>query len=459
MYFLSRRLTTTAPKQAPRTLLEGQITASSPAPLRVGLLGCGVVGGATARILVEHADAVAHRAGVPLELARVAVRSTSKRREIELPTEVWTTDVWDVVTDPDIDILVEAIGGIEPALDLIVHALKSGKQVVTANKELLSTLGREVMQVAEESRGSLLFEASVAGGIPIIRPINESLAGDRITRVMGIVNGTTNFILTRMSETGDSFSEALSVAERLGYTELDPSADIEGFDSAAKIAILASLAFDARMVAGDVHREGITHVTSADIKAAHELGYEVKLLAVAERADGEVSARVHPAMLPLTHPLASVRDVFNAVFVEGEEVGELMFLGRGAGGAPTASAVVGDIVEIARNSGVGARSMHSTCFMKSARIRPQDDVQVRYYLVLSVHDQPGVLAEVAGIFAHHGISIASVRQEGAGEEATLALITHRSTERRHQATFRDLEGSDAVKSVGSRLRVEGTEER
>jgi homoserine dehydrogenase len=451
-------MTATSQASSSDSTAPGEMTGPRRLPVRVGLLGCGIVGGATARILLEHADTVTQRAGVPVELARVAVRSTSKRREVELPPGCLTTDAWSVVTDPTVDILVEAIGGIEPALDLIVHALKSGKQVVTANKELLSTLGREVTQVAEDSGADLLFEASVAGGIPIIRPINESLAGDRITRVMGIVNGTTNFILTRMSETGESFSEALSEAERLGYTELDPSADIEGFDSAAKIAILASLAFDARMVAGNVHREGITHVSPEDIKAAHEMGYEVKLLAVAEQLDGEISARVHPAMLPRTHPLASVRDVFNAVFVEGEEAGELMFLGRGAGGAPSASAVLGDIVEIARNLAGGGRSARSKCFTKEARIRPQDDISVRYYVVLSVHDQPGVLAEVAGIFARHGISIASVRQEGSGDEATLALITHRAGEGRHQATFRELETSDAVKSVGSRLRVEGTDE-
>ncbi|MDQ3784471.1 MAG: homoserine dehydrogenase [Actinomycetota bacterium] len=426
--------------------------------IRVGLLGCGVVGGATARILLEHADYVSQKAGVRVDLARIAVRSLSKPREVSLPPETYTTDPWEVVGDPSIDVIVEAMGGIEPALDLILHAIRSGKDVVTANKELLSTLGREVMFAADEAGVDVLFEASVAGGIPIVRPMKESLAGDRVKRVMGIVNGTTNFILTQMSETGSSFSEALGQAEELGYTELDPSADIEGFDAAAKIAILASLAFGARVVAGDVHREGISKVTAADVDAAHQLGYEVKLLAVAEIKDGQVSARVHPAMLPRTHPLASVRDVYNAVFVEGEEVGELMFLGRGAGGPPTASAVVGDIVELARNIKSDSRSPGSAYYQEPAHIRPQDEVDVRYYIVLSVQDQPGVLSSVAGMFAHHGISIASVRQEGFGDQATLVLITHHATEAQHAATFGDLEQLDAVKSVGSRMRVEGTSE-
>lgn len=426
--------------------------------IRVGLLGCGVVGGATARILLEHADSVAQKAGARVDLARIAVRSLSKEREVNLPPETFTTDPWEVVGDPDIEVIVEAMGGIEPALDLILHAIGSGKHVVTANKELLSTLGREVMVAADKAGVDVLFEASVAGGIPIVRPMKESLAGDRVKRVMGIVNGTTNFILTQMSETGASFSEALGHAEGLGYTELDPSADIEGFDAAAKIAILASIAFGARVVAGDVHREGISKVTAADVDAAHQLGYEVKLLAVAEIDDGQVSARVHPAMLPRTHPLASVRDVYNAVFVEGEEVGELMFLGRGAGGPPTASAVVGDIVEVARNIKSDSRSPGSSYYKEPARIKAQDEVDVRYYVVLSVQDQPGVLSSVAGLFADHGISIASVRQEGFGKRATLVLITHHATEAQHAATFGDLERLDAVKRVGSRMRVEGTSE-
>ena len=426
--------------------------------VRIGLLGCGVVGGATARILRDHAADLERRSGATIEIARVAVRSLAKPREVELPPEMWTTDPWEIVSDPGVDVVVEAIGGIEPARDLILAAIKSKKHVVTANKELLSTLGQEIMEAADEAEVDLLFEAAVAGGIPIIRPMKESLAGDRVKRIMGIVNGTTNFILSRMSETGNSFAQALEEAERLGYAELDPSADIEGFDAAAKLAILASIGFNARVVAGDVHREGISRVTQDDIRAAHDLGYEIKLLAVADMHEGQIAARVHPSMVPRTHPLAAVRDVFNAVFVQADEVGELMFFGRGAGGGPTGSAVVGDLVEVARNIVNGARGIGCTCYHDRARIRPQDEARVRYYVVLSVLDQPGVLSAVAGVFGSHGVSIASVRQEGRGDEASLALVTHVAEEGAHQATFSDLERLEAVRAIASKLRVEGTAE-
>jgi homoserine dehydrogenase len=426
--------------------------------VRVGLLGCGTVGEAAARILIANGDEIRRRAGTPVQLARVAVQDTSKARGVDLPAESWTSDAWSVVTDPDIDVVVEAIGGIDPAKALILAAFASGKPVVTANKELLSTHGQEVMDAADQAEVDFIFEASVGGGIPIIRPLKESLAGDRVTRIMGILNGTTNFILTRMSETGGSFEEALAESERLGYTELDPSADIEGYDAAAKLAILSSIAFNARVVAGDVHREGISTVSARDISAAHELGYEIKLLGVAEIQDGAITARVYPAMLPKTHPLAAVRDVFNAVFVEGEESGELMFFGRGAGGGPTGSAVVGDVVEVARNLATGGRAVGCTC-AGYAKLRPQEETPVRYYVVLSVADRPGVLSEVAGVFARHEISIASVRQEGQGDQATLVAITHTASEGQHQATFANLGGLAVVKSVDSTLRVEGTDER
>jgi homoserine dehydrogenase len=428
-------------------------------PVRVGLLGCGIVGGATARILTEQATLLAQRAGVEIELDAVAVRSLSKPREVDLAPDMLTTDPWSVVKSPTVDVVVEAIGGIEPARDLILAAIDAGKHVVTANKELMSTLGNEILGAAERAGVDVLFEASVAGGIPLIRPMKESLAGERVRRVMGIVNGTTNFILTRMSETGEGFGDALAEAQRLGYTELDPSADIEGFDAAAKLAILASIAFNARVVVGDVYREGISRVSPDDLAAAHELGYEVKLLAVAERHNGEISARVHPSMVPRTHPLAAVRDVYNAVFIEGEETGELMFFGRGAGGGPTASAVVGDIVELARNLVLGARSIGCTCFDDRALIRPQELTPVRYYCVLAVADQPGVLSAVASVFAGHHISISSVRQEGTGDEATLVLITHTASDGAHQETFRELEKLESVRRIVSLLQVEGTGEQ
>jgi homoserine dehydrogenase len=391
-------------------------------------------------------------------VARIAVRDASIDRGLDVDRSVWTTDPSEVVNDPSIDIVVEVMGGVEPARTLILEAIANKKHVVTANKELLSTYGSEVMGAAESNGVDLLFEASVGGGIPIIRPIRESLAGDRVTRVMGIVNGTTNFILTRMSEMGVSFEEALAQAIDLGYAEADPTADIDGHDAAAKIAILASLAFDSRVVGSDVPTEGIRNITRADIAAAHQLGYEVKLLAIGELVDGTISARVHPAMIPKTHPLASVRDVFNAVFVQGEQSGDLMFLGRGAGGSPTAAAVVGDVVEIARNASQGARTPAYVGFHEDASIRAQEDVAVRYYIVLSVADQPGVLSEVAGVFAHHGVSIASVRQEGFGSEATLMLITHIATEGQHRATLEDLRGHTGVKAIESTIRVEGTPE-
>ncbi|MEA2485858.1 MAG: homoserine dehydrogenase [Actinomycetota bacterium] len=425
--------------------------------IRIGLLGCGTVGGATARILIEHAGEIARRAGGAVEVTRVAVRDLSKPRPIDLPSEAWTSDALSVVDSSDVDVVVETIGGIEPARELILKAFASKKPVVTANKELLATHGQEVMDAADEAEVDFLFEASVAGGIPIIRPLKESLAGDRVVRIMGILNGTTNFILTRMSEAGVEFTDALAEAARLGYAEEDPSADIDGFDAAAKLAILSSIAFNARVVAGDVQREGISTVSARDITAAHELGYEIKLLGVAESRDGTVSARVYPAMLPKTHPLAAVRDVFNAVFVEGQETGELMFFGRGAGGGPTGSAVVGDIIEIARNLVSGGRAVGCMCD-GPATLRPPGEIPVRYYIVLSVTDRPGVLSEVAGVFARHDVSIASVRQEGTADAATLVAITHTASEGQHQATFTELADLEAVKSVDSTLRVEGTGE-
>jgi homoserine dehydrogenase len=426
--------------------------------VRIGLLGCGVVGSATARILLDHAPDLEQRTGARLEIARVAVRDAHKERSLDLPTDVWTSDPFDVVRDPSIDVVVEVMGGMEPARSLILEAAGRGKQIVSANKDLLSSSGQEVMSAAERAGVDLLFEGSVGGGIPIIRPMKESLAGDRVRRVMGIVNGTTNFILTRMSDTGETFGQALAEAQACGYSEADPSADIEGHDAAAKLAILASIAFNARVLASNVEREGIAHLIPRDITAAHELGYEVKLLAVAEDDGGQISARVHPAMVPSTHPLASVRDVFNAIFVEAQEVGQLMFLGPGAGGAPTASAVVGDVVEIARNLIGGARGTGCTCYREEAEMRPRELTHVRYYVVLSVLDKPGVLASVAGAFAASDVSIASVRQEGAGDEATLVLITHSATQGQHDATFERLATSAVVRSVDSTIRVLGTPE-
>lgn len=422
----------------------------------IGMLGCGIVGSGAARHLLECSKEVAMAAGAPVEIRRVAVRNLSKHRDVKLPAEIYTHDSAEVVNDSRVDLVVEAIGGIEPARTLILSALKAGKPVVTANKELLSTLGAELFEAADASGTDLYFEAAVGGGIPLVRPIKESLAGEKVRRLIGIVNGTTNFILTRMSEGELSFSEALAEAEALGYAEEDPSADIEGFDAASKTAILASLAFRSRVVQGDVYREGISHITHQDIEYAKQLGYTVKLVAIAEESNDEIAVRVHPAMIPSSHPLAGVRDSFNAVFVEGELVGDLMFYGRGAGGDPTGSAVVGDIVAAARHLITGGRGFGCTCYTKK-RIKPIDEMESQYYVLISVQDKAGALARISGLFGDHGVSIRSVWQEGTGDQAQLVLVTHRAREASLQATIGELDGIEEVIKVVSVLRVEGEE--
>jgi len=396
------------------------------------------------------------RAGCRLEVARVAVRDLDRDRDVPLPRDAFTDDASSIVDDVDIDVVCELLGGVEPAKGLLLRAIANGKSVVTANKELLATEGKALFDAADAAGLDLLFEASVAGGIPLVRPLKESLAGERVGRMLGIVNGTTNYILTQMTEHASTFGEALAEAKRLGYAEADPTADVEGFDAAAKCAILASIAFNSRVVAGDVYREGIAGVTAVDIADARRMGYVVKLLAIAELEGGEISARVHPAMIPEAHPLAAVRDAFNAVFVEGEKVGQLMFYGPGAGGDATATAVVGDLVTAARNRAIGGRSMGCTCVL-DRRIRSMDDTRGQYYLNLHVADRPGVLAEIAGDFAHNGVSIERVWQEGSADEATLVLITHRAQEGALQKTLQELRESPAVRSVASVLRVEGEE--
>jgi homoserine dehydrogenase len=420
--------------------------------VRVGLLGCGNVGAALVALLDEQGAAIQARTGLRLEVTRVAVRNQAKARSVELREGVLTHDAAEVVTATDVDVIVEVIGGIEPARSLVLDALKGGKPVVTANKELLANVGAELFEAADAAGVDLLFEAAVAGGIPLIRPLRESLAGERIRRVVGIVNGTTNYILTRMSEEGASYADALAEAQSLGYAERDPTADVEGYDAGAKAAIIASIAFGVNVVAGDVYHEGIAGLTADDITFAHRLGYEVKLLAVAEQGDdGRVAVRVHPAMVPRDHPLAAVRDSFNAVFVEGDAVGQLMFYGRGAGGMPTASAVLGDLVDAAVNLRKGAHA--SLGRLPRAEIRPIDEVRSEYYLNLEVADRPGVLHSVSGVFAEHGVSIRSMEQEGLGDDARIVFITHDAAEAAIQSTLRDLGELDAVKHITSMLRV------
>jgi homoserine dehydrogenase len=424
------------------------------AAVRVGMLGCGNVGAAVARLLSDHGTDIERRVGCRLELVRVAVRDPAVRREVPVPPDRFTADPGDVVDDPDVDVVCELIGGIEPARSLIIRSLRAGKPVVTANKELLANFGRELFDAAEESGVDLAFEGSVAGGIPLVRPMKESLAGERVLRLMGIVNGTTNYVLTRMTEDGMSFPDALAQAQQLGYAERDPTDDVEGFDAAAKCAILASIAFNARVVAGDVYREGITGVSAEDIRFADRLGYVIKLIAFAGLEDGEVAVRVHPAMIPTGHPLAAVRENLNAVFVEGAASGPLMFYGRGAGGAPTAAAVVGDLVALARNLRWGGREIGCTCY-EERRVRPMDRHESQYYLLLEAVDRPGVLAQVAGAFGQNQVSIKEVWQEGGGEEALLVMITHRANEGAFQRTLGDLRALDVVRQVKSVMRVEG----
>ena len=425
------------------------------AVVRVGLVGCSNVGAAVVQLLTEQADEIAERTGVRLELAKVAVRDLAKERQVKLADGVLTDDTAGVVADPEVDVIVEVMGGVEPAKTFILAALRAGKPVVSANKELLANVGPELFEAAVAAGVDLLFEASVGGGIPLLRPLRESLAGDRIIRMMGIVNGTTNYILTRMSEGGASYADALREAQSLGFAELDPTADVEGYDAAAKAAILATMGFGQRVVAGDVHREGISGVTAADIAFAARLGYVVKLLAIAERVGSEIAVRVHPTMVPSSHPLAAVRESFNAVFIEAEAVGDLMLYGRGAGGMPSASAVLGDLIDAAHNLRAGGSGR--TTIPEPAVIHSISDTSSQYYLTVEVADRPGVLATVAGVFGEHGVSIRSMEQEGLGDEARLIFITHTARERDMQATLAGLRELDAVDRVGTLLRVIGPE--
>jgi homoserine dehydrogenase len=439
-------------------------------PVRVAMLGCGTVGGEVVRLLREQADELTSRAGAPVELVGVAVRRPHKHPDLG---DLITTDATGLVTREDVDVVVEVIGGIEPARTLLLEALKAGKSVVTANKALLAEDGPALAEAADASGADLYYEASVAGAIPLLRPLRESLAGDRITRVAGIVNGTTNFILSAMTASGASYADALEEATRLGYAEADPSADVDGYDAASKAAILASLAFHTRIASADVHCEGIRAVTAADIAAATGMGCVIKLLAICERTPADsttpesVSARVYPAMIPATHPLASVHGAFNAVFVEAEAAGQLMFYGQGAGGAPTASAVLGDLVAVARNRVLGGRGPRESAYA-SLPVRPIGTLATRYHVSLDVADRAGVLSTITGEFARHGVSIAAARQSGEGRDdagsadappggatsARIVVVTHAAPEAALAATVDVLAGLDVVHGVHSVLRVE-----
>ncbi len=432
--------------------------------LKLALLGCGSVGSQVVRLLREHADDLTARIGAPVELAGVAVRRPELQRDLGesgVSSDVFTTDAAGLVAREDIDLVVEVIGGIEPARGLILSALENGASVVTANKALLAEDSSTLFAAAERAGRDLYFEAAVAGAIPIVRPLRESMAGDKVRRVLGIVNGTTNFILDKMDSSGAGFAEALEEAQHLGYAEADPTADVEGYDAAAKAAILASLAFHTRVTASDVHREGIAEVSAADVASARDMGSVVKLLAICELRETPtgpaVSARVHPAMIPRSHPLASVREAYNAVFVESDAAGQLMFYGPGAGGAPTASAVLGDLVTVARNRLAGVRGVGESTYAQ-CEVLPMGSTETRYHVAIDVDDRAGVLASVAQAFAEHGVSIQTVRQEGRDDDAQLVVVSHRATDEALSATVEALRKMDYVHDVTSVMRVEGEAE-
>ena len=422
-------------------------------PIRIALIGAGTVGSKVASLMLEQAEDLEARSGAPLVLVGVGVKDASKARP-GIPKELITADVPGLLAK-DIDIVVEVMGGIEPARTHILDAMSRGISVVTANKELLARDGATLAAAAEKNNVDLYYEASVAGAIPILRPLRESLVGDRVKKILGIVNGTTNYILTKMDETGASFKDALSEAQKLGYAETDPSADVEGKDAAAKAAIVAQLAFHTRVTIDDVYCEGITKVSASDVKAAKEMGFVIKLLAIAERLDDEsIVVRVHPAMIPRSHPLASVREAFNAVFVEAEAAGSLMFYGRGAGGAPTASAVLGDLVAVARNKMSGRRGPGESIYA-DLKVKPVSEAMTSYYISLQVADKPGVLAQISQKIADNNVSIQTVRQDGLENDAQLVIRTHKALENDLAKTLEDLRNLDAVKEISDYMRVEG----
>ena len=421
--------------------------------ISIGMLGCGVVGSQVARLLQSDEQELSERSGALLVLKKIGVRSNAAREGIN-PSMI-TTDLNSIVSDPEINIVIEVMGGIEPARTLILEAIKNKKSVITANKALLATHGHELFNAADAAKVDLYYEAAVAGAIPIIRSMRESLAGDQITRVMGIVNGTTNYILTKMHEEGRAFNDVLKQAQSLGYAEADPTADIEGHDAAAKAALLASLAFHSTVTIDEVYCEGITGISIDDVNAAKAMGSVIKLLAIAElTVKDEISVRVHPVMLPSSHPLASVRNAFNAVYVESEAAGQLMFYGRGAGGAPTASAILGDLVAVTRHRAYSTVGYGESDYA-DLDIAPVGDVKSQFFVRLHVADKSGVLASIAQVFASENISIQTVRQAGLGSDAELVVVTHAATESSLKDCIKKLTDMDIVSKVESVIRVEG----
>ena len=425
--------------------------------INVGLLGCGTVGSGVVKLLDQNQEIITKRTGDTIRLKSVLEKDIEKCLALGLNEEMVVADFSKIVDDKEIDIVVELIGGIEPAFNYIKEAMKKGKHVVTANKDLIAVKGEELFKTAKENNVDFYFEASVAGGIPIIFPLKQSLAGNKIKEVIGILNGTTNYILTKMTKQGCNFDETLIEAQELGYAEADPSSDVCGLDAARKIAILASIAFNNRVTLDKVYVEGITSITAADIKYAGELGYVIKLLAITkEDEEGQIQARVHPAFLPKNHPLANVNDVFNAVFVKGDAVGEIMHYGRGAGQMPTASAVVGDLVEVSSNiiQNINAR-IGCTCFDEKP-VLSINDLEVEFYIRMNVIDRPGVLAGIAGVFGNNSVSIATVLQKTSKQgKAELILITHKVMEQNLRNALSLLDGMSIVHEINNVIRLEG----
>ncbi len=424
--------------------------------LKIGLLGLGTVGRGVYRIITGNSENIRRKIGAGIEIKKILVRDPSKDRGLDIDPAVFTANAGDIINDPEIKIVVEVMGGLEPTLDYVTGALKNGKSVVTANKDMIASNGKMLFEIAEANNADLLFEASVAGGIPIIRPLKQCLAGNRLSQIIGIVNGTTNYMLTKMTRDGSDFQAVLQEAQDLGYAEADPTADVGGFDAARKLAILASIAFNSRVLPDDVYVEGITKITAADIAYAGELSYIVKLLAIAKETEAGIEVRVHPALIPLDHPLASVNDVYNAIYVSGDAVGDTMFYGRGAGEMPTASAVTADILDAARDVLRNVQGIIScTCFEEKP-VRSMQDTACKYYVRLQVADKPGVLAAIAYAFGDKEVSLASVLQKQKdGDTAEIVLVTHTVREGNMQDALKIITHLSSVNTVSNVIRVEG----
>lgn len=430
--------------------------------INIGIMGMGTVGTGVIKVLLKNKDSIAQKVGAHLVIKKILDRDveriSAKIQELGLPRDILTSDINDLILDPEIDIVVEVIGGIEKAEEFILKALENGKSVVTANKDLIAARGKELFDVAALHQVDLFFEASVAGGIPIIQSLKESLAGNKIKQIMGIVNGTTNFILTKMTQEKKSFASVLALAQELGYAEANPASDVEGFDAARKVAILASIAFNTRVTDASVFVEGITKITDIDIAYAHEMGYTIKLLGIAKEENEEIEVRVHPAMIPQNHPLSSVNDAFNAVFVDGDAVGKTMFYGQGAGELPTASSIVGDLIAASRNILFSSRGrLGCTCF-EHKKIKPIGEIKTKYYLRISVKDQPGVLASIASVLGNQNVSIATVIQKRTNEnnQAEIVLVTHKVAEHNLKDAITIISSLSSVEKIENIIRVEET---